>query len=115
LCKKFPILFELALNKECLVSEVTTAEWVIKFKIRLPPLIRDQWYNLTTQLNEVSLNDSKKKVIWKWSPSSRQFTVRSVYLHLTRDENGVAYKEIWKAKIPLKIRSLCGWCLKVPY
>jgi hypothetical protein len=27
-----------------------------------------------------------------------------VYQHLTKDDKGLAYKEIWKAKIPLKIK-----------
>jgi hypothetical protein len=103
ICTKFHILYELAINKKLDVHEAATVEWVIQFKIRLPPLIRDQCYSLATQLDGVCLNDNKDNVIWKWTPS-RQFTVKSVYMHLTRDENGETYKEIWKAKIPLKIK-----------
>jgi hypothetical protein len=103
ICKKFPILFELTVNQKCSVHEVAAADWVIQFKIRLPPIIRDQWYRLATMLNEVNLNDARDNVRWKWTPN-KQFSVKLVYLHLTRDENRVAYREIWKAKIPLKIK-----------
>jgi hypothetical protein len=32
--------------------------------------------------------------------------VKSVYQHLTKDDKGLAYKEIWNAKIPLKIKNM---------
>jgi hypothetical protein len=91
ICKIYPILFDLAVNQGCSVHDVVMAEWVIQFKIRLPSIIRDQWYRLATGLNSVTLNESKDKGVWKWTPS-RKFTVKSVYLHLARNENGSSYK-----------------------
>jgi hypothetical protein len=99
ICTMYPILYGLATHKELSVYDAAAAEWVIQFNIRLPPLIRDQWYRLVTQLNGVCLNDNKDNVFWKWTPS-RKFTIKSVYMHLTRGENGETYKEIWKAKSP---------------
>jgi hypothetical protein len=49
--------------------------------------------------------------MWKWTPI-RNFSVKSVYEHLTKDENGHAYKVIWKEKILERSRSLCGKLLK---
>jgi hypothetical protein len=97
ICKKFHIMFELVVNQKCFVHKVAYIDWVIQFKIRLPPIIRDQWYRLATMLNEVNLNDGRDMVRWKWTPN-KQFFVKLVYLHLTRDESGVAYREIWKEK-----------------
>jgi hypothetical protein len=49
--------------------------------------IRDQWYELATKLNSVQLNEEKDEVYWKWT-SSRKFTVKYVYDHLTKDDCG---------------------------
>jgi hypothetical protein len=87
ICTKYPILYELATHKELSVHDAAAAEWVIQFNIRLPPIIRDQWYSLATQLNGAYLNDNKDSVFWKWT-SSRKFTVKSVYMHLTMGDNG---------------------------
>jgi hypothetical protein len=103
ICVMYPILFDLAVNQKCLVYDVAMAEWVIQFKIRLPPIVREQWYRLGTRLNNVVLSDTKDKVVWRWAPS-RKFTVRSIYRHLTKNDNGLSYKAIWKAKIPVKIK-----------
>jgi hypothetical protein len=35
---------------------------------------------------------------------TRFFSVKSVYNHLTKNDVGVAYKRVWKVKIPEKIK-----------
>jgi hypothetical protein len=55
MCKSYQILYELAEEKKCSVHDVASAEWVIHFRIRLPPLIREQWYHLAGKLNSVRL------------------------------------------------------------
>jgi hypothetical protein len=92
-CRMYPILFDLAVNQCLSVHDVAMVEWVIQFKIRLPPIISEQWYRLAISLNCVVLNESKDKVVWKWTPC-RKFTVKSVYLHLTKNEGGLSYKSI---------------------
>jgi hypothetical protein len=85
------------------VYEVANDGCVIHFKIRLPPIIRDQWYELAAHLNTINLNENSDKPIWKWT-DSRQFSAKSVYEHLTREDNGPTYKDISKAKIPEKVK-----------
>jgi hypothetical protein len=96
ICMEYPILYELALNQNCSVHDMVGTEWVDQFRIRLPPLVRKQWYHLAARLNRVSLNDEKDKATWKWTPN-KDFSVNSVYKHMTRDDNGNAYCKIWKA------------------
>jgi hypothetical protein len=36
--------------------------------------------------------------------TSKKFSIKSVYDHLTREDNGHAYTSIWKAKIPEKLK-----------
>jgi hypothetical protein len=61
ICIEYPIVYELSLNQKCFVHEVAIADWVVQFKIRLPPMLREQWYNLVAKLNRVSLNDAKDR------------------------------------------------------
>jgi hypothetical protein len=103
LCRVYPILYELCLNQNISVYNVANDGWVIHFKIRLPPIIRDQWYELVAHLNTINLNENSDKPIWKWT-DGRQFSVKSVYEHLTREYNGPAHKDISKAKIPEKVK-----------
>jgi hypothetical protein len=58
---------------------------------------------LATHLNGIQLSNDRGMPIWKWS-KNKQFTMRSVYDHLTRNGNGPTYKAIWKAKIPDKVK-----------
>jgi hypothetical protein len=87
LCLTYPILFELATDQRSTVREVGDNGWVIHFKTRLQGLIRDQWYNLASRLNNVNLNDENASIFWRWSPSKTS-TVKSVYDHLTKDDDG---------------------------
>jgi hypothetical protein len=61
ICIEYPIVYELSLNQKCFVHEVAIVDWVVQFKIRLPPMLREQWYNLVAKLNRVSLNDAKDR------------------------------------------------------
>jgi hypothetical protein len=97
LCKTYPILYELAEEKKCSVYDVANAGWVVHFRLRLPPIIRDQWYHLVGRLNNVRLSNNHDKVMWNWS-HNKLYNVKSVYQHMTRDDDGLAYREIWKAK-----------------
>jgi hypothetical protein len=82
LCKQSLVLYDLCEDQKCSVSEVAEGGWVIQFIIRIPPLVRERWYDLATRLNNVTLNNNNDIALWKWL-ASRQFIVKSVYQHLT--------------------------------
>jgi len=48
-------------------------------------------------------NDKPDGVIWKLEKSGL-FSVRSVYKHMFRISEDVDSKQLWKAKIPLKVK-----------
>jgi hypothetical protein len=85
------------------MKDVADKGWMVYFKTSLSPVVRQQWYMLASHLNSIQLCDEKDRPIWKWAKSGK-FSVRSVYEHLTKDEVGPAYKAIWRAKIPEKVR-----------
>jgi hypothetical protein len=80
---------------------------VVQFKTRLQGVIRARWYDLAVKLNNFPMNDSEDVAYWKWT-TSRCFTVKSVYEHLTRSDDSPDYKRVWKAKIPKKLRYSCA-------
>jgi hypothetical protein len=51
------------MNQNSSIHDVAMEDWVVQFKVRLPPLIREQWYDLDDKLNNVTLNKYKDKVI----------------------------------------------------
>jgi hypothetical protein len=92
------------LNQNSSVYDVQVNGWVIQFKTRLQGLVRDQWYDLASKLNNVVLNEGKDLIPWR--TTSKKNTVESVYEHLTKDDNGPDFKRVWKTKLPEKIKTL---------
>jgi hypothetical protein len=62
-----------------------------------------RWYELVSQLNSLSLCEGKDEVKWRWG-ANKKFTVKYVYLQLTKNDRGQDFHDIWKAKLPLKIK-----------
>jgi hypothetical protein len=60
LCVQYPVLFDLCVEKNCPVQNVAIADWVVRFRIRLQGLVREQWYDLVTRPNTISLTREKK-------------------------------------------------------
>jgi hypothetical protein len=61
LCRKYPILYDLCENQDCSVFGVAREGWVIRFKVRLPPILVDRWYELASYLNTITLNNDKDR------------------------------------------------------
>jgi hypothetical protein len=47
LCQMYPLLYDLALSKNCSVAEVKEKGWVIQFKVRLQGVLRDTRWHLS--------------------------------------------------------------------
>jgi hypothetical protein len=56
----------------------------------------------------------KDKAKWDWEKSGT-FSVKSVYKHLCRNDQGQNFKHIWQAKIPLKILYVTSASKHYPY
>jgi hypothetical protein len=97
------VLYELCTNKNCSVYQVKQQGWVLKFSIRLPNIIRNQWYELAHKLNQVILKEENDVVMWRWT-TSMKFSMKSIYKQLSKHEFGPSFKRIWKAKLPEKIK-----------
>jgi hypothetical protein len=56
---------------------------------------------------DTQLSNQKDKFVWSLTTSDL-FTVKSMYLDLLDDGTKFLKKYIWKIKVPLKVRVLCG-------
>ena len=68
----------------------------------LGPKLRD-WSNLVAQIAPFNLVDGSDSFSWNLTKSGL-FMVRSMYLHLINTHTPFGHKEIWKIKVPLKIK-----------
>jgi hypothetical protein len=68
--------------------------WAISFNIRLHGILREQWYCLAADLNNVILNNDQDVSFWKWSPN-KTFTIKFVYEHLSREDVGPSFSRVW--------------------
>jgi hypothetical protein len=98
------VLFNEAVNQKCSVLEVKEQGWVVQFKTRLQGVMRAQLYDLESKLNRFPWHEEKDVALWKWS-ASKKFTIKSVYNHLTKIDDGPDFKRVWSAKIPKKIKT----------
>jgi hypothetical protein len=61
------------------------------------------WNKILTDMNEYNFVNGDDNILWKFGLSGR-FSVKSVYNAMTRNDSGPYYKNIWKGKIPNKIK-----------
>jgi hypothetical protein len=58
----------------------------------------------------VTLSQDNYQAIWKWSKSGK-FTVKFVYEHLTKRDEGPSYSRVWRAKMTEK-NKVFMWLVK---
>ena len=114
LADKFPRLFEISEDLECTVETMKQRRWKLKLRRWLHEDLQNQLGRLQDIVYRCCTNGNKDSAIWDWEKSG-VFLVKSTYKHLCKNEYGPNNKRIWKARIPLKIKILCGWFLKMRY
>jgi len=67
------------------------------------PTLFEQWMSVVDIVYQHHFADTKDIPVWKWT-KGKIFSTNSVYEFLTKEDSGLHYKHIWKAKIPYKIK-----------
>jgi hypothetical protein len=92
------------------VAEALEAgELLISFRRSLSPEGRRQWLDLVSLVQPSTLSTSKDKVVWHLEPSG-VFSVQSLYAKLSQGATVAHHKDVWSAKVPLKIK-IFAWQL----
>jgi hypothetical protein len=103
LCILFPDLFKLCNQKEISVYQGVQETSAVTFCRWLSDELASSWAKIIQDLEHVQLTDLPDIVLWKLDKKNA-FTVKSTYNALTSNENGNSFKNIWKGKVPPKIK-----------
>jgi hypothetical protein len=68
-----------------------------------------QWNLLLSHLHSFSTTDAQDRVVWHL-PASGRYTVQSMYHKLSQGASVSYHKDVWEAKVPLKIK-IFAWLL----
>ena len=101
--EQFPTLFEICNEQNITVAKIAQRNWRFTFRRWLDTGLQEQLRSLRDILFSCALNDEDDLPIWKWEKSG-SFSMKSMYSHLCSNEVGIYFKDIWKAKMPLKIK-----------
>lgn len=105
MCSKFSLLFELCKEKTITLNTFLAKNGLLTFRRWLLDLLHDQWEATRRRILNQTYEDTPDQICWKWTKTGR-FLVKSTYEHLTSNESGRSFTNIWKAKIPYKIKKI---------
>lgn len=78
--------------------------WTLNFRRWLDESNQSKLRRLRDILVSFPLNDEKDQPKWDWEKNGK-FSVKSMYSHLSCDWVGDPCKKLWKANLPLKIKT----------
>jgi hypothetical protein len=108
---QYPLLYNIVRRKYATVEEVLSMMPLnISFRRFLNPNNRRLWNELVGRIMHVRLNDQADVFIWSLQQNG-QYIVRSLYLALICNAIAHMNKQLWKLKVPLKIKNFM-WYLK---
>jgi hypothetical protein len=102
--RNMPATICIGLTKNVVVANIfQTIPLNISFCRGLVAQLREQWMDLVAHLVHVRLNTASDTFRWDLSADG-SFSVHSMYKGLITNVNVAWHKDIWKAKMPLKIK-----------
>jgi hypothetical protein len=102
LCVLAPVLFDWCSHKDVTVHQFLSLNGHLSFDRWLPPILFEQWLSIVGRTFCFQFQN-ERDICWKWGGKG-QYTSKSMYDLLTKDDVRNSYKHIWKAKIPYKIK-----------
>jgi hypothetical protein len=99
----FPTLFSICDNPQLLVASACEEPSRLRFRRSFNLAARREWEELQRILDEINLCPGEDKVVWNLDPSGC-YSVSSMYNKLSEGASVAFARDIWAAKLPLKIR-----------
>ena len=104
LAMQYPSLYNIVQRKQYFVSTVMgTVPLNIQFRRSLVGTRWTSWVHLVRRLMDINLSEEHDRLTWKLT-SSGVFTVKTMYMDLINSETIPKSLNIWKVKVPLKIK-----------
>jgi hypothetical protein len=103
LAVKFPILFDLTIDKDITVNKVLSSNFdALSFRRRMTSNLQGFYDDLVALCSDYNLSNQDDKLIWNLG--NKGFTVNSLYKKNSMDQIKVPYRFLWKSKLPQKIK-----------
>ena len=95
---QFPVLFDLAYDKDITVNDVLASNFEVLKLRRIVGNLRVLMDEMMSCCNHVFLSDQEDRIMW--SLGRKGFSVNSVYKKKMIDQVSIPYKFLWKSKLP---------------
>jgi hypothetical protein len=100
---KFPNLFVIAVNQLMSIVQACADPNTVRFRRSLCPRLRAEGVELVAFLDGVQLGTGRDIIVWDLEPFG-VFPVKSMYAKLSQEASVAHFKDIWEAKLSLKIK-----------
>ncbi|XP_071676870.1 uncharacterized protein [Lolium perenne] len=108
--ESFPWLFAIYDDQDISVAEALSLDSLqVRFRRSLDQENLQLWGELQDLVSQVLLADGMDKVSWHLEPNG-SFSVKSMYTQLSQGKTVAHHKDMWKSKVPLKIK-IFSWQL----
>jgi len=101
--EKFPELFTICNNNSVTVEGIAQNGWRLSFRRWLDVSMQEQYRQLRDMISSLALSQEKDTPKWCWDGRGI-YTVKSMYSHLCDSIPKNQHANLWKAKLPLKIK-----------
>jgi hypothetical protein len=105
----FPNLFSICDNPIISVASACNMDLGIRFRRTFSQLASEEWRLLQSLIHDTSLGQGQDKISWGLRPSG-EYTVNFMYNKLSQGASVAHFKDLWAAKLPLKIK-IFSWQL----
>jgi hypothetical protein len=100
----FPALFAICDDDSVSVAQALQGGGLaIRFRRAFDHICTAQWRNLCDTVDEVVLIQGKDQISWHLENAGK-FSVKSMYFKLSQGTSVAYFKDMWEAKVPLKIK-----------
>jgi hypothetical protein len=106
---RFPNLFSICDNPLISVASACNTDLGIRFRRTFSQLASEEWRLLQSLIHDTSLGQGQDKISWGLHPSG-EYTVNFMYSKLSQGASVAHFKDLWAAKLPLKIK-IFSWQL----
>lgn len=103
ICEVEPMLYNLCNHKDVMVDDVRKGKVQLSFRREMTNALTTSWSKIMNDMTNFHFSNLDDKIIWGLG-KNKVFSVKALYNALTKTNEGSDFKNIWKGKVPQKIK-----------